>query len=607
MNWLGFFLAAMIVLAAAVFCAVLMQTKKDRRGKLLTPIKMLFGGMFLATLLVFCPVYRQTIGEDDFAGLKAVLLALHNTFQVFTLDSDRAVVLEMIQCEPEWLKEAYTVLISAAYVIGPILTFGFVITFFRNVTAYFRYLFSFFRDAYVFSELNERSILLAKSIRKNHPHATVVFTDVFDTDEEAQYERLQQAGEIRAICFKKDILAINFKGRLPKKELTFFIIGENEPENVQQTLSLIETFSKREHTSLYVFSTGIEGELLLNAANRGCVKLRRINEARSLINRTLYERGHELFDSAKAIEGEAEKKISVLLLGLGEYGTEMLKALTWYCQMDGYSFEANVFDSDPLAEEIFRASCTELMSDVYNGKRIPGEAAYTIRIHSGVDVRTKLFADAVAALKDTTYAFVSLGSDAKNLESAVTLRMLFERMRIKPVIHAILHNSDEKATLEGICNYRGQPYQITFIGDLAASYSESVIMNSELERESLERHMKWGKEDEFWKYEYNYNSSIAAALHLHARIYCGIPGAEKTEEELQGREREAYESLEHRRWNAYMRAQGYVFSGSTDKSTRNDLGKMHHDLVDYSSLSDEEKRKDSRVGTKIKPAHPAQQ
>jgi hypothetical protein len=55
--------------------------------------------------------------------------------------------------------------------------------------------------------------------------------------------------------------------------------------------------------------------------------------------------------------------------------------------------------------------------------------------------------------------------------------------------------------------------------------------------------------------------------------------------------------LEHRRWNAYMRSEGYVFSGSTDKKSRNDLAKMHHDLVNFADLSEEEKRKDSSVGT----------
>ena len=84
---------------------------------------------------------------------------------------------------------------------------------------------------------------------------------------------------------------------------------------------------------------------------------------------------------------------------------------------------------------------------------------------------------------------------------------------------------------------------------------------------------------------------------MAARIACKIPGADKPEEELTGEERERIELLEHRRWNAYMRAEGYVYSGSPEKSSRNDLAKMHHDLVDYSALTEEEKRKDSRVGT----------
>lgn len=44
-----------------------------------------------------------------------------------------------------------------------------------------------------------------------------------------------------------------------------------------------------------------------------------------------------------------------------------------------------------------------------------------------------------------------------------------------------------------------------------------------------------------------------------------------------------------------MRSEGYVFSGSTDRSSRNDLAKMHHDLVCYSRLPEAEKRKDSLV------------
>ena len=82
------------------------------------------------------------------------------------------------------------------------------------------------------------------------------------------------------------------------------------------------------------------------------------------------------------------------------------------------------------------------------------------------------------------------------------------------------------------------------------------------------------------------------------RVLCGIPGAGKRAEELSPAERIGLEQLEHRRWNAYMRSEGYVFSGSTAPESRNDLAKLHHDLVPFELLSQEEKQKDLMMSTK---------
>ncbi|MBR5033920.1 MAG: hypothetical protein IKX71_01305, partial [Bacteroidales bacterium] len=104
-----------------------------------------------------------------------------------------------------------------------------------------------------------------------------------------------------------------------------------------------------------------------------------------------------------------DKQISAVIVGLGRYGTEMLKALSWYCQMDGYHVEIDVYDADEKAEDRFRALAPELMAEAYNGVVIPGEAEYTIRIHSGIDAGTKTFADEIGKRKGTTFAFVALG------------------------------------------------------------------------------------------------------------------------------------------------------------------------------------------------------
>ena len=51
--------------------------------------------------------------------------------------------------------------------------------------------------------------------------------------------------------------------------------------------------------------------------------------------------------------------------------------------------------------------------------------------------------------------------------------------------------------------------------------------------------------------------------------YCRIPGIEKTACERTEQELNAIRVLEHMRWNAYMRADGYTYSPS-----RNDLAKQ---------------------------------
>ncbi len=590
-------IAGILLLATGgVFLYLLISKYTHRR--LLTPLYCLFIGCFAAVFVLMLPVIDLSDMSASMGawlrGGARLILALHNTLQVFTIDVGAQDLLAAIQAQLPGFS-IYFLMMSVLMIVCPVLTLSFILSLVKNLSAYIRLCCSFGKDWYVFSELNEKSIALAQDIRKNHSNAAVVFTDVFGGEEEASYELIEKAKEISAICFKRDIVTINFRPHSKNAQTILFTIGENETENVDQALKLIEMYKARVNVRIFVFSTRVDGEILLTKAEKGNVKVRRVNEVRSLVNRQLYHSGNKLFENAKEIGG-GQKKISAVILGLGQHGTEMLKALTWYCQMDGYQIEIDAFDLDALAQDRFAALAPELMSEDYNGVIVPEEAEYTIRIHAGVDVNTKSFADCLSGLRDTTYTFISLGSDEANIRTAVNMRMLFERMKIHPTIQAIVCNPDAKAALTGITNYRGQAYDIDFIGDTADSYSEDVILNSALEADALRRHLKWGEEKEFWQYEYNYNSSVASAIHARARIAQGIPGAEKKEEDLTDTEKTTIQKLEHRRWNAYMRAEGYVYSGSPDKKSRNDLAKMHHDLVDFSSLSEEEKRKDTRVG-----------
>ena len=595
MIWSICFAASALILIAAVVYA-LTALKRYKSGQILTPFNTVFAGMFLAVFIGLIPPFCSMLeGEATFA-LKVCMFNVIQTMQVFTVNVGGDYILENIRSSDTLLSAVYSAYMSCLFVAAPILTFGFLISLFKNALANLFYRLHFWGDVYVFSELNEKSYLLAQSIRRNHPDAMIVFTNVDSEESSIPSELLEGAKELVALTFQKDIVSVDFSSHSKNADICFFAIGEEEGVNLTQSLKLLSAYQDRDRTQLYVFSTGTEGELLLSGAPRGKVKLRRINEVRSLVYRYLYDFGTEIFENA-AVGENGTKQITAVVAGLGKTGTEILKALVWYCQMDGYEVNIHAFDRDELALERFSALCPEVMSEKYNGVHIPGESSYTIHIHPATDVTSKAFADQLLAVKQHSFVFVCLGDDADNINCAANIRMLCERCGSKPVIRTVVYSTEENTALQDVRNYRGQSYGIRAIGDLESSCSEEVLMGSELEQLALQRHLKWGQEEEFWQYEYNYRSSMASAIHMRARIACKIPGADKKESEITLQERDIIEKLEHKRWNAYMRSEGYVYSGSPHKSSRNDLAKMHHDLVDFDKLTEEEKRKDSSVGT----------
>jgi len=328
------------------------------------------------------------------------------------------------------------------------------------------------------------------------------------------------------------------------------------------------------------------------------MKVRRVNPVRSLVTHTLNENGMDIFGKANVRKEDGMKVISSAVVGLGNHGTEMVKALAWFCQMDGYTVKINAFDRDKRARDRFTSLCPELMSEEYNGVRASDEGEFSIKIHPDTDVFTSSFDNIINTLTDLTMVFISLGNDGMNIDAAVKLRMLCERMNAKPEIYAVISDSDAKAALEGITNYKGEAYDIKFIGDASSTYTVDKIFDPALERDAFERHKGYCDEkhskmtsspqksleeeiEDFWRYEYNRESSIAAAIHAATRDKLGIGFGGKKESELTADEKATVNKCEQRRWNVYMRSEGYIKG-----KRRNDLGKVHDRFEGINEISD---------------------
>ena len=592
MELTGYLGIGLGVLGLTLVLVILSFLFGRRWGWRLEPLRILLFGVVAAAVVLFVPLYNTNLKETGCGPLETFLISIHNTIRLFVVDGEFDFVYQNIGTEvSEAVFAWYTGVLAGLFVLAPLLTFGFAMTFFKNVAAYEQYLCNFWVDTYVFSELNEKSLALATSLKDK---GLLVFTDVFDNGEEQEFELVGKAKKLGAICFKLDITAPIFRWHSKKAKLCFFTINEEDyTENTRQALMLVETYRHRSNTELYVSSTQAESELLLTKAFDGMgeesdgIRVRRIHEVRSLVSRTLYEEGYAaVFASAADTDG-GDKRITAVVVGMGGHGTEMTKALAWFGQMDGYSLSIHAFDREPTAQERFALACPELMGPFGYPADLPGEEEpYAITVCGGVDVETTAFVQKVLALCPT-YVFVSLGNDERNIAVAVRLRELCERAGCHPYIHAIVYNSDKKAALDGITNFKGQPYDIHFIGDMRTSYSAQVLFDNTVEKLALARHTAWGSEATFWQYSYNYQSSMASAIHTRMKKLCGIPGVEKKSEERTEEELWAIRRLEHRRWNAYMRAEGYVYG-----TQRYDLAKTHPCLVPFDALPEKEQIKD---------------
>lgn len=592
--WIIFFLLSVCVFALSVVVAIFYGMK--RRRYRVTPLHILLIGVFLADFLAIFPPYYLTVLEGN-GILKSIFMVFHDTLQLFTINNDFSLILGQVSGLSEIQQNFYTVYVAFLYAFTPILTVGFGLSLLKNLSAYWKYLFAFRTDVYVFSHWNEKAAALASSIVKKDKRAAILLTSrTKETEEDEELNRLARA--VGSIDFASDICDLKLNLHSRASRISFFFIKETSSENVEAAITTLKNYKDRKDTFLYVFSNVTAHEAILNSADQGKALVRRVNSMQSLIQMFLFKKGMEIFRSAKTDE-QGVKRISIALVGFGSYGAEFLRALPWYCTQPGYQTEIHVFEKNKDNLSSFEALYPDL--NYAHSPSFLDSAFYSIHFHA-ISADCVEFAEYIES-HTFTFALIITGENDRNLRISLRMRTLFARKGESPLIYTRISNpvlsdcSAELYTLDG--KHR---YDIRLIGSFEDTYSYESIIDSDWQRSGLKTNNMYlqrgiqedhlSKEEymqlleknnfRFWRNEYLYAQSISQAIHSAALLELSPHidtvqawWEDNWEPEIGGR-------LDRARWTTFMYAQGFTYqSGPANHLT------MAHRLL---PKNDEEKR-----------------
>ena len=562
------------------------------------------GCIFGATFVAYSPVYF-----GDYGIIGGLFGNVIHTLRVVTIDADVTEFYDAIRSgiESELLTKAYTVMIGALHIALPMLS---AVTAFTVLVRYFSTMQIHLAGKrncpmFIFSEVNERSLHLAKSLEKIK--CDIIFAgstaDSFNGKIENKHSVILKDEEISELTIK------NRKG----KDIYFFCISEDEDVSLGHTLDLIERYSsaseeEQEHIHIYQFTKHEDFAVFIDSADKESIDVQCINEYEMLVYNLLDK--HPLMKYGRS-------GAHVLIHGLSDMNVVALKAVAWCGQMSNFSLRISVVGVD-MVDRIneLRMNTPGLFTDRYDIRffdcRTEKEVIDTIRTDCA----------------DANYIIVGEKSDNDTMNLGISLRRLFYMMDTDfsacPPIFCYIKEPSKFSLIKDLATAESNPkrkvnYNLTPFGSLEEVYTYETLISSGLENIAKNVHLAYEEifsdgeinvKEALKRYnifEVNKRANRGAALHIRYKLnmlgldYKEIVGPE--DEELQLRDaytEEALESMsvaEHNRWMAFLEAEGWLPAEKDEVNACRNSGisrgrhncpilKMHPYICEYEKLRD---------------------
>ena len=362
-------------------------------------------------------------------------------------------------------------------ILTPIAFGGVVASFFEGVLAIIIFFFTKrFRDIYYFSDLNKKSMLLAKSIHKEKKHSLIVFCNKNKKWDSSLVQEAKYNGFIMFAWNEVDFVSFSNHKRY------YFEMCTDETRNVSSVFSVIKEYIKiSKKYNKAKKSLLLEKHVVYLFAEKDTTFdiLSNRNEEEKIINIIILNRFKSAFYDVLLKKPlyrclkDGRKDFSITIIGNGKCGLEILKACIWCTQLGpDYSTKINVIDKNAtLLKSQLKKNCPEIIS-----------ASYNINFFD-CDVRTERFYEVLESeCGDSNYITISTGYDDDNLCIAEDVRK-FYRQKAKdydndPLINVFIENDEYLKSVENIM----QNYKIDSFGSDKDFYSDSLVVESDVEK-----------------------------------------------------------------------------------------------------------------------------
>ena len=560
------------------------------------------GCLFAATYIIYLPALLSSYGL-----LSGLIGNLIHVLQVVTLDADIMEYYDVISSGIGniVLAKLYMVLQGVLHVALP------TVSALTAVTVLFRCFSSmqlFFaskrkKPLFIFSEINERSLQLAKSLCGIK--CDIVFanstTDSLNNENETGLDFIFKEESISELNVKQK------KG----KDIYYFCISDDEDASLSYALQLIEKHSNlkdadQKHIHIFQFAKSDDFSVFIDSANKGMLDIQCINEYEMLLYNLLNR--YPLFKFAKS-------EIHVLLHGLSQINITALKAIAWCGQLGGYSLKISVVGTN-ISSQIEELKLT-----------VPGLFTERYNIIFYDCSSEKEIVDTISQkCLDTNYVIVSEATDNETMKQGIILRRLFYKSSKTfdacPPIFCYIKEPSKFNIVKNLSTAESNPkrkmsYDLTPFGSLEEVYTYKNLVDSDLEKLAKNVHLAY---EEIFSdnpidvpealkryniFEVNKRSNRANALHIRYKLnLLGLDYTDTYDKEsvdMSDYYTEQYLEIlsmsEHDRWMAFLETEGWEPSTKEEVYSYRESGiskgrhncpilKKHPYICEYEKLKD---------------------